>query len=77
MESYQPQNKDDQDYDNTLISKITFRKNNNEENMIITMIPISIWEGMAKVGGYFAFLNIGLILLRGFHHFFMKRDLQR
>ena len=50
-------------------------KHTQEEDEIITLIPVSIWAGLAKVGGFFAFLNIAVLALRMIHHQMMNREL--
>lgn len=40
------------------------------------MTPVSLWYGLAKIGGYFAFLNIAVIGLRMMHHYLMNKELR-
>lgn len=40
------------------------------------MTPVSIWVGLAKVGGYFAFLNIAVIGLQILHRSVMNKELK-
>jgi hypothetical protein len=53
------------------------QKNKQEEDEIITLDPETIWSGLAKVGGYFAFLNIAVLCMRIFHQALMKRELEK
>ena len=46
-----------------------------EEDEILTMYPDTLWMGLAKIGGYFAFLNIVVILLKILHQQMMTREL--
>lgn len=51
-------------------------KGTQDEDEIITMIPVTIWVGLAKIGGYFAFLNIAVLGLRILHHNLMNKELK-
>lgn len=48
-------------------TEILLQKNMQEEDEIMTMFPTTLWMGLAKIGGYFAFLNIAVILLKVLH----------
>jgi hypothetical protein len=48
-------------------TEILLQKNMQEEDEIMTMYPVTLWMGFAKIGGYFAFLNIAVILLKVLH----------
>ena len=53
------------------------QKNKQEEEEIITLEPETIWSGLAKVGGCFAFLNIAVLCMRMLHQVLMKRELEK
>ena len=48
-------------------TELLLQKNMQEEDEILTMYPVTFWMGLAKIGCYFALLNIVVILLRMFH----------
>jgi hypothetical protein len=58
-------------------TEVLLQKNKQEEDEIITLDPETIWSGLAKVGGCFAFLNIAVLCMRMLHQVLMKRELEK
>lgn len=58
-------------------TEILLKKDTQEEDELITLTPYTLWFGLAKIGGYFAFLNIAVIALRMLHHHLMNKELRQ
>lgn len=58
-------------------TEVLLQKNKQEEDEIITLDPETLWQGLAKIGGYFAFLNIAVLIMRMINQVLMKKELER
>jgi len=57
-------------------TEVFLTKGTQEEDEIITIVPTTIWAGLARIGGYFAFLNIAILCMRLIHHQMLNKELK-
>lgn len=57
-------------------TEVLLTKGTQDEDEIITIVPTTIWTGLPRIGGYFAFLNIAILCMRVIHHQKLNKELK-